>query len=60
MIYTARIKLRDDKGPSGELSEPKRFVEIDGLYYDVDWIKSVPGFRYEQLAEWDLHRIEPA
>lgn len=58
MIYTARIKLRGDIGPSGELSEPERFVEIDGLYYSVDWIKSAPGLRLDQLAEIDLS--EPA
>lgn len=54
MIYKARIKLRGDSGPSGELSEPKRFVEIDGLFYEVDWIKSVPGLRQDQLADFDL------
>ncbi len=59
MIYTARIKLRGDSGPNGELSEPKRVVEIDGLFYEVDWIKSAPGLRHDQLTEWDLHRIEP-
>lgn len=56
MIYTARIKLRGDSGPSGELSEPKRVIEIDGMFYEVDWIKSVPGLRHDQLAEFDLHR----
>jgi hypothetical protein len=54
MIYKARVKLRGDSGPSGELSEQRRFVEIDGLYYDVNWIKSVPGLRLDQLAEIDL------
>lgn len=57
MIYTARIKLRGDSGPNGELSEPKRVIEIDGMFYEVDWIKSVPGLRRDQLAEFDLHRI---
>lgn len=45
----AKIKLRNDAGPSGELSEPKEFVVVDGIFYEKDWILSAPGLRADQL-----------
>lgn len=48
-IITARIKLRNDHGPTEQLSDPQEFVLIDGLYYPLRWIKSGQGLRREQL-----------
>lgn len=47
---TARIKLRNDNGPTGELSEPVEVVEHNGKYYRLDQIQSVPPLLAEQLV----------
>jgi hypothetical protein len=48
-IVTARIRLRNDDGPTGELSTPLEYALIDGKYYPLAWIKTGQGALPEQL-----------
>lgn len=47
-----RIKLRNDAGPDGTLSETKLLHQIGGVWYEREWILSAPGL-HEGMIEWD-------
>lgn len=53
-LRIAQIKLRDDNGPTNELSPPEQFIELTpGKFYDVKAIKSVPAMHAGQLGFCD-------
>lgn len=49
-LVTARVKLRDDEGTTGELGEPRQYIACpDGQYRELAVVQSAPGLRAEQL-----------
>ncbi len=39
----ARRLIRDDSGRHVETGPIEEFIEVDGLLYSMEWLKSVPG-----------------
>lgn len=52
-VRIAQIKLRDDNGPTDNLSSPERFLQIGDKFYDLKHIQSVPAFHVGQLEFCD-------
>ncbi len=52
-IRIAQIKMRDENGPTDELSTPERFLQLGDKFYDLKFIQSVPAYHAGQLEFCD-------
>lgn len=52
-VRIAQIKIRDDNGPTSNLGPPEHFLQIGDKFYDLKFIKSVPGYHVGQLEFCD-------
>lgn len=51
MLTRAVILTKDDNGNVIGRSDPRELIKLDGLWYEVDFIKSVPGLRDDQIKQ---------
>ena len=53
-IRMAQIKLRDENGPTDNLSPPEKFIEFrPGKFIDLKFLDTVPAYHSGQLEFCD-------
>jgi hypothetical protein len=50
VFVSARIKIRDDNGPTDQLGEPQLFLMLDGKLYPLSQITNGPGVLVWQVV----------